>query len=204
MNKSILIAALVAIGLAACGKEAPKVEAPKVEAPKVEVAAPAAPAVEAAKDAAGAAVDAAKDAAGKSVDAAKDAAGKTVDAAKDAAGKTVDAAKDAAAKSVEAAKAAAPAAAPAPLQKTPRRSNSALASVVVETPTSGRRFRLLRRNTDYVVSNDSQLAPGKAGVLIGNTDPIRIATKRSSQRCLCQLRQIVRLRQMRGNHMLQF
>ena len=94
MNKSILLAVIVAAGLAACGKQepapAPKVEAPKVEAPKVDAA------VDAAKAAAGAAVEASKDAAGKTVEAAKDAAGKTVEAAKDAAGKTVEAAKDAA------------------------------------------------------------------------------------------------------------
>ena len=64
MNKAILIAAIVAVGLAACGKEEVKpapapVPAPKVEAPKVEVPA--------------AVVDAAKDAAGKTVEAAKDA-----------------------------------------------------------------------------------------------------------------------------------
>ena len=122
MNKSILIAAIAALGLAACGKEEPKV----VPAPKVEMVVPAAPAapvvapmvdavkdaagksVEAAKDAAGKTIEAAKDSAGKTMEAAKDAAGKTMDAAKDSAAKTVDAAKDSAAKAVEAAKAAAP------------------------------------------------------------------------------------------------
>lgn len=103
MNKSVLIVAIAALGLAACGKEEPKV----VPAPKVEVvvpAAPVAPVVVPAVDAAKAAADVSKDAAVKSVDAAKDAkdaAGKSVDAAKDA--------KDAAGKAVEAAKAAAPA-----------------------------------------------------------------------------------------------
>ena len=88
MNKSILIVAIAALGLAACGKEEPKV------APKVQVVVPAtpAPAVEAAKAAGAAAIDASKDAAVKTVDAAKDAAGKTVDAAKDAAGAAADAA----------------------------------------------------------------------------------------------------------------
>ena len=84
MNKSILLVAIAALGLAACGKEEPKA-APV--APKVEIVVPAspAPAVEAAKAAGVVAVDASKDAAVKTVDAAKDAAGKTVDAAKDAA-----------------------------------------------------------------------------------------------------------------------
>jgi len=56
MNKTILLAAMVAIGLAACGKaEAPKTEAPKAAAPAPAAAAPApAPAPAAPADAAAA------------------------------------------------------------------------------------------------------------------------------------------------------
>ena len=68
MNKSILVAAIIAVGLAACGKEEVKVTPPAM--PKVEMPKAAVDAVDAAKAAAGAAVDASKDAAGKTVDAA--------------------------------------------------------------------------------------------------------------------------------------
>ena len=56
MNKSLLLAALVAVGLAACGKEEPKPApaapaAPKVEAAKPAEAPAAAPAADAAKPA---------------------------------------------------------------------------------------------------------------------------------------------------------
>ena len=84
MNKSFLIASMIAVAVAACGK---KEEAPMpAPAPAAAPAAPAAAAADAAKDAAGKAVDAAKDAAGSAAGAAKDAAAGAAGAAAGVAG----------------------------------------------------------------------------------------------------------------------
>jgi hypothetical protein len=99
MNKSLVLATLLAaVALAACGKKeeivAPVVDAAaSAAAPAVaEVASAAASAVETAGSAA---ADAVGTAASGAMDAAKDAGAAAADAAKDAAAKATDAAKDA-------------------------------------------------------------------------------------------------------------
>src|SRR5687767_13338711 len=97
MNKSLLLASLVAaVALAACGK--------KEEVPAAPPATSPAPAPAPVSDAASAAASAAVSAGTAAASAAAGAASATADAAKEAAGKAVEAAKDAASKASDAVK----------------------------------------------------------------------------------------------------